>query len=145
MRILGIDFGDRKIGLALSDRLGITAQPLISYRRKTEKEDGVYFKRLVSEKEITEIVIGLPLRMDGSVGTMAEKTQEFARWLEKNVKIPVQFWDERLTTKQANKILSQQKLDGKAKKGIEDQISAVIILSAYLESKRAKSDADQNS
>ena len=145
MTVLGIDYGDRKIGLALSDRLGITAQPLISYRRKTEKEDEVYFKRLVSENEITEIIIGLPLRMDGSFGTMAEKTQEFAGWLEKIVKVPVQFWDERLTTKQTNKILSQQKIDGKAKKDIEDQISAVIILSAYLESKRAKSDADQNS
>lgn len=145
MRVLGIDYGDRKIGLALSDLLGITAQPLISYRRKTEKEDEVYFKRLVSENEITEVIIGLPLRMDGSSGTMAEKTREFARWLEKILNLPVQFWDERLTTKQANKILSQRKIDAKTKRDIEDQVSAVIILSTYLESKRAKSDAGQNS
>ncbi|UCE43088.1 MAG: Holliday junction resolvase RuvX [Candidatus Aminicenantes bacterium] len=137
MRILGIDYGDRKIGLAISDQLGITAQPLISYRRKTEKEDAAYFKRVVSEYEIKEVIVGLPLRMDGSSGTRAEKTQEFARWLEQILGLPVNFWDERLTTKQASKILSQQKISPKAKKNIEDQVSAVIILSTYLESKRA--------
>ena len=141
MRILGIDYGDRKIGLAVSDQLGITAQPLISYRRKTKKEDADYFNRLVSEYEIYEVVVGLPLRMDGSSGTQAEKTREFARWLEQILNLPVRFWDERLTTKQANKILSQQKIAPKAKKDIEDQISAVIILSTYLESKRAESNA----
>ena len=141
MRILGIDFGDRKIGLAISDSLWITAQPLASYRRGTEKEDEKYFKALIAEYEITEIIVGMPLRMDGSSGTRAEKTREFARWLEQILNLPILFWDERLTTKQANKILSQRKIATKAKKNIEDQISAMIILSTYLESKRAKSDA----
>jgi len=145
LRVLGIDYGDRKIGLAVSDRLGITAQPLIVYRRKTEKEDADYFKRVVAEYEIKEVIIGLPLRMDGSSGTRAEKTREFARWLEHVLHLPVHFWDERLTTKQAAKILSQQKISPKTKKNIEDQVSAVIILSTYLESKRAGSNADQNS
>ena len=145
MRILGIDYGDRKIGLAVSDRLGITAQPLISYRRKTKKEDADYFKRVISEYEIKEVIIGLPLRMDGSSGTRAEKTREFARWLGQVLNLPIHFWDERLTTKQAIKILSQQKIAPKAKKDIEDQVSAVIILSTYLESKRAGSNAGQNS
>lgn len=142
MRVLGIDYGDRKIGLAISDRLGFTAQPLEVYRRKTEKEDKKYFKSLVSEYGITEIIVGLPLRMDGSFGTRAEKTREFAQWLERTIGLSVQFWDERLTTKQANKILSQQKISPKAKKDIEDQVSAVIILSTYLESKREKPNAD---
>jgi len=141
LRILGIDYGDRKIGLAVSDRLGITAQPLISYRRKTKKQDEDYFKRVVSEYEIEEVIVGLPLRMDGSSGTMAEKSREFAHWLEQILNLPVHFWDERLTTKQANKILIQQKISSKAKKDIEDQISAMIILSTYLESKRAGSNA----
>lgn len=145
MRVLGIDHGDRKIGLAISDRLGFTAQPLEIYRRKTEKEDEEYFKTLVAEYGVTEVIVGLPLRMDGSSGTRAEKTREFARWLERILNLPVQFWDERLTTKQANKILSQQKISAKAKKDIEDVVSAVIILSTYLESKRAKSNAGQNS
>lgn len=141
MRVLGIDFGDRKIGLAISDRLWITAQPLASYRRGTEKEDEKYFKALIAEYEITEIIVGMPLRMDGSSGTRAEKTREFARWLEQILNLPILFWDERLTTKQANKILSQRKIATRVKKNIEDQISAMIILSTYLESKRAKSDA----
>lgn len=145
MRILGIDFGDRKIGLAISDRLGFTAQPLEIYRRKTEKEDEKYFKTLVADYGITEVIVGLPLRMDGSAGTRAEKTREFAQWLERILGLSVQFWDERLTTKQANRILSQQKISAKDKKDIEDQVSAVIILSAYLESKRAKPNAGQNS
>jgi putative Holliday junction resolvase len=142
---LGIDYGDRKIGLAVSDQLGITAQPLSIYRRKTEKEDAAYFKGVVSEYEIKEVVIGLPLRMDGSSGTRAEKTREFARWLGQVLNLPIRFWDERLTTKQATKVLSKQKISPRAKKDLEDQVSAVIILSTYLESKRAGSNAGQNS
>jgi len=145
LRVLAIDFGDRKIGLAVSDRLGITAQPLTSYRRKTEKEDADFFKRVVSEYEISEVILGMPLRMDGSSGTRVEKTREFAGWLERILDLPIRFWDERLTTKQANQILSQRKFNPKAKKNLEDQISAMIILSAYLESKREKSDVDQDS
>ena len=145
MRVLGIDYGDRKIGLAVSDHLGITAQPLSIYRRKTKKEDAAYFKHVVSEYEVKEVIIGLPLRMDGSSGTRAEKTREFARWLGQVLNLPVSFWDERLTTKQATKILSKQKIPPKIKKDLEDQVSAVIILSTYLESKRAGSDAGQNS
>ena len=141
MRTLGIDYGDRKIGLAISDQLGITAQPLTSYRRKNKKEDAAFFKSLVSGYEIKEVIVGLPLRMDGSSGTRADKTREFAVWLEHTLNLPVHFWDERLTTKQANKLLSQQKISPKDKKDIEDQVSAVIILSTYLESKRARSDA----
>jgi putative Holliday junction resolvase len=141
---LGVDFGDRKIGLAVSDRLQITAQPLTNYRRKTEQEDGDYFKRLIKEYEISEVIVGLPLRMDGSSGTRAEKTRDFVRWLERLLDLPVRLWDERLTTKQANQILSRQKMSHKAKKDAEDQVSAMIILSAYLESKGAKSDAGQS-
>jgi putative Holliday junction resolvase len=142
---LGIDYGDRKIGLAVSDQLEITAQPLSIYRRKTEKEDAAYFKGVVSEYEIKEVIIGLPLRMDGSSGTRAEKTREFARWLGQVLNLPIHFWDERLTTKQATKVLSRQKIPPRAKKELEDQVSAVIILSTYLESKRAGSNAGQNS
>lgn len=145
MRVLGIDYGDRKIGLAVSDQLEITAQPLSIYRRKTEKEDAAYFKGVVSEYEIKEVIIGLPLRMDGSSGTRAEKTREFARWLGQVLNLPIHFWDERLTTKQATKVLSRQKIPPRAKKELEDQVSAVIILSTYLESKRAGSNAGQNS
>lgn len=144
MRILGVDFGDRNIGLAISDKLLITAQALGSYRVKNEEEDKKYFKDLVSKYEIEEIVIGLPLRMDGTPGTRVQKTQKFASWLENVLKLPIVLWDERLTTKQALNILNQQKISGKKKKKLKDQISAAIILSVYLESKRKKSNAHKH-
>jgi len=144
MRILGVDFGDKNIGLAVSDKLLITAQALGSYRVKNEEEDKKYFKDLVSKYEIEEIVIGLPLRMDGTPGTRVQKTQKFASWLENVLKLPIVLWDERLTTKQALDILNQQKISGKKKKKLKDQISAAIILSVYLESKRKKSNAHEH-
>ncbi len=144
MRILGIDYGDRKIGLAVSDRLGITAQPLQSYRLKNKREDEKFFKNLVSENEITEIVVGFPLRMDGSTGTRGQKTQEFVRWLKQILELPIFLWDERLTTVQAQRILSTRKMAPRVKKEIEDQLSAVIILSTYLESRQSKANAEKN-
>jgi len=145
LRILGIDFGDRKIGLAVSDRLGITAQGIQGYRLENTKADAAFFRRLVREYGIEEIVVGLPLRMDGTPGTRVEKTRAFGRWLEKTLGLPVRFWDERLTTRQANRILSQQKRSPRSRKALEDRISAVIILSAYLESRRGGPGADQDS
>jgi len=142
MRVLGIDFGDRNIGLALSDKLHITAQGFGRYRLKSKEEDKKYFKELVLKYKIGEIVIGLPLRMNGSPGTRVERTKEFARWLEKTLQLPIIFWDERMTTKQALRILGQQKIKNKRKKKIlKDQISASVILSSYLESKRVKNHA----
>lgn len=144
MRILGIDFGDRSLGLAVSDPLLLTAQALGRYRIQNKEKDKKYFQELVSQYEISEIVIGLPLRMDGSPGTRVEKTKKFARWLENILSLPVTFWDERLTTQQSLKILSEQKSDFRKKKVLKDQISASLILSSYLESKRAKDNDTQS-
>lgn len=141
MRVLGIDYGDSHIGLAVSDKLLLTAQALGTYRSKSKEEDKKYFKELVSKYEIGEIVLGFPLRMDGSPGTRVEKTKEFAGWLKNILKIPIVFWDERLTTKQAHQILGRQKIKAKRKKTLEDQIAASVILSSYLESKRGKNHA----
>lgn len=136
MRILGIDFGDVHVGLAVSDILHIIAQPLGKYQLKTKQEDKEYFQNLIAQHEIGKIVIGLPLRMDGSPGTRVTKTKEFASWLNEFLDIPVIFWDERLTTKQAFKILKDQKTRPSRKKKLKDQISATLILSSYLESIR---------
>ena len=141
MRVLGIDYGDSHIGLAISDRLLLTAQALGNYRSKNKEEDKKYFKELVKKYEIGEIVLGFPLRMDGSSGTRVERTKEFAGWLKKILKIPVIFWDERLTTKEALRILSQQKMKARKKKILKDQIAASVILSSYLESKRGNNHA----
>lgn len=144
MRILGVDFGDKNIGLAVSDALLITAQALDSYRVRSKEEDKKYFKKLVSKYNVSEIVIGLPLRMDGSPGTRVEKTKKFALWLENILHLPITFWDERLTTKQAVKILGLHKIKNKKKKILKHQISATLILSSYLESKREKHNATQD-
>jgi len=144
MRILGLDFGDKNIGLAVSDRLGLTAQGIGCYTVKNKKEDKKFFKELISKYDVDKIVLGLPLRMDGTQGTRAAKTKEFAGWLEKTLDLPVILWDERLTTQQALKVLSQQKAKIKTKKRLKDQISAMIILSSYLEYKRAKADDPPN-
>jgi len=142
MRILGIDYGDRHIGLALSDPLLITAQPLETYELTgRENVDRQYFRDLVARHEVGEIVVGDPLRMDGSSGTRAEKTRGFAAWLGKAVRKPIVFMDERLTTRQALNVLRDEKLRGKKKKNREDQLSAVIILATYLEQKRGADDA----
>lgn len=144
MRVLGIDYGDRHVGLALSDPLLITAQPLASYELTgRENVDRQYFRDLVVRHEIEEIVVGDPLRMDGSSGTRSEKTRVFTAWLAKAVGKPIVFMDERLTTKQALILLRDEKVRGKRKKDREDQISAVIILATYLEQKRGAGHAPE--
>jgi putative Holliday junction resolvase len=145
MRVLGIDYGDRHIGLALSDLLLITAQPFGTYLLTgREREDRKYFQDLVTRHDIQEIVIGEPLRMDGTAGTRVEKTRRFAAWLEKAVGKPVIFIDERLTTREALGLLRDRNLRGREKKEREDQIAAVIILSTYLERKRDEPHVPQD-
>lgn len=143
-RILGIDLGDKNIGLAVSDKLQMTAQPLALYRTQGRQKDLVFFKNLLAEHEIEKIVIGLPLRMNGSWGTRAEKTKVFAAWLEKSLQMPVILWDERLTTQQAFKILQEQKTPSRRKKGLKDQISATLILASYLENMRVEANDQPN-
>ena len=141
MRVLGIDYGDRHIGLAVSDALGVTSQPLETYLFKNRpEEDAPFFKDLVARQEIGEIVVGLPLRMDGSSGTRADKTRAFARWLGAAVERPVVFWDERLTTHQALNVMLEQKVRTRDKRSVVNQISAAIILQSYLDSRRPDAD-----
>jgi putative Holliday junction resolvase len=144
MRVLGIDHGDRHIGLALSDPLLVTARPLGSYEPTgRENVDRQYFRDLVAEHDVGLIVVGDPIRMDGSRGTRAEKTRVFGAWLGKAVGKPIVFLDERLTTRQALGILKDEKLGGRKRKDREDQLSAVIILSTYLEQRRGGDDAPE--
>jgi putative pre-16S rRNA nuclease len=144
MRILGIDFGDVHIGLALSDPLELTAQPLGQYCLHGEDKNRAYFGDLIRRHGVDEIVIGFPLRLDGTSGRRAEKTRSFAAWLGKVCAIPVVLWDERLTTQQAIGIMREQKVRTKDKKTVEHQISAALILQAYLDSRRLNRDVPQN-
>jgi putative holliday junction resolvase len=141
VRILGVDFGDRNIGLALSDPLGLTSQPLGTYLfLNRPAEDGRYFRELVARHEIGEIVVGLPLRMDGTQGNRVDKTKVFAKWLGETVARPILFWDERLTTHQAQAVMLEQKVRTKDKRAVLNQISAAIILQGFLDSRRTDAE-----
>ncbi|HAR36784.1 MAG TPA: Holliday junction resolvase RuvX [Acidobacteria bacterium] len=143
-RILAIDYGDRHLGLALSDPLQITAQPFGTYTlQDDEAKNRAFFQKLVEEKKIEEIVVGWPLRMDGSEGRRADVTREFSLWLEKVTGKKVIFWDERLTTQQAQRKMAGFKGSPKQKKQREDQLAAVIILEAYLDKKRHHAEHTQ--
>jgi putative holliday junction resolvase len=142
VRILGVDYGDRNVGLALSDSLGFTAQPLMTYRLTgQDAKDRAFFSELVRKHEVGEIVLGFPLRMDGTSGTRVEKTRAFAAWLGGFVGVPVHYWDERLTTQQALGVIHEQKVRQEDRKAVLNQISAAIILQGYLDKKRADADA----
>jgi len=137
MRILGVDHGDRHVGLAVSDRLLVTAQPFATYVLKTSDEDNrAYFRDLVRGQDIGEIVVGLPLRLDGTAGRRAETVRGFAAWLRTAVGVPVTFWDERLTTHQAAGIMREQKVKLRDRRSVVNQIAAVLILQGYLDSRR---------
>jgi putative Holliday junction resolvase len=133
MRILGIDYGDKNIGLAVSDELFMTARTVGTYRVKSKSEDKRYFENLIEEYKIGRIIIGLPIRMDGSEGRRAEKTRQFGDWLLSFLDIPIIYWDERLSTWEAQQHLRKKKIRPEDMKKEEDAVSAAIILTAYLE------------
>lgn len=131
-----MDFGDKNVGLALSDPLGLTAQPLMTYRLSGGEEDARFFRELAAKHEVSEVVVGMPVRLDGTPGRRAEKTKEFALWLEQTLGLPVSFFDERLTTRQALQSMKGQKIKCRDRRNVENQISASLILDGYLESRR---------
>jgi len=136
MRVLGIDFGLRYIGLAISDELGIIARPLGKYERKGEEEEKEFFRNLIEEWGIKEVVIGNPLHLNGRISEVSIKCQEFANWLKENFSLEPVLWDERLTTVQAERILKESGMNRKRRKNFVDKLSAVIILQSYLDSRK---------
>ena len=130
--LLGLDVGDTRIGVALSDELGVAAHPLCTLTRKNRKVDLIAISDLVSIHKVECVVIGLPISLDGSIGTQAEKVQKFAKRLEHVIDIPIEFQDERFTTAEAEEILHELNKDAKAQKELIDEVSAVIILDDYL-------------
>lgn len=130
--LLGLDVGDVRIGVAVSDVLGSGAHPLCTLTRTNRQRDIIAIGDLVSIHKVERIVIGLPISLDGSIGTQAEKVQKFGARLSKGLEVPVEFQDERFTTSDAEDLLDQLELNPKDRKKVIDQISAVIILDEYL-------------
>jgi len=131
-----MDVGSRRIGLAVSDPLGITAQGLETLQRKNKKFDFYYLQRVIREYDVKEIVVGLPLRMSGAEGTQSEKMQVFAEELRKHFKLPVHLWDERLTSAEANRLLRETELSIEKRGKAVDRMAAVLILQSWMESRR---------
>jgi putative Holliday junction resolvase len=135
-RILGFDVGDRRIGVAISDPLGYVAQPLFTLHRMGRKADLKSVARMLRKHEVTEAVVGNPLHMSGDQSPQAAKAQTFAEELRTEFGITVHLWDERLTTTQAHRHLDDAgHAGGRERKGIIDQVAAVLILQAFLEAR----------
>lgn len=139
-RILGLDLGDKTIGVALSDELKWTAQGLITLRREGKKKDIPAILELVKIHEVEEIVLGLPKNMDNSLGEQAEKVLKFSRMLEGRLKsVKITLWDERLTTSAAERTLLEANVSRKKRKKVVDTLAATLILQAYLDAQSALS------
>lgn len=133
-RILGLDVGDVRIGVAVSDPLGITAQAVTTIHRKNLQKDLQALSSLLEEYNAGTVVVGYPLNMDGSVGPQAEKVNAFSEALSARFHPELILWDERLTTAEARRVLVSGGVRRKKRKTIVDQMAAVLILQSYLDS-----------
>lgn len=134
-RILGLDVGSKRIGVAVSDPLGITAQGLETIQRQNKRLDFEHLGQVISEYGIAEIVVGLPLRMSGAEGTQSEKMRQFADELQRRFNVPVHLWDERLTSAQANRLLRETEMSIQRRGQVVDQMAAVLILQSWMEAR----------
>lgn len=136
MRIIGLDYGSRTVGVAVSDPLGITAQAVETITRKDEnklRRTCARIEELIREYQAERIVLGLPKHMNNDIGDRAEKSMEFGRMLERRTGLEVVMWDERLTTVEAERTLIENKVRREDRKKYIDQIAAVLILQGYLD------------
>jgi len=134
-RILGMDVGARRIGLAVSDPLGITAQGIKTLQRRNKRTDFAQLEKVIRDYQVAEIVVGYPLRMSGAEGIQAEKMQLFAEDLRRRFRLPVHLWDERLSSAQANRLLRQTEMSIKRRGEVVDQMAAVLILQSWMDAR----------
>lgn len=136
MRVLGLDYGSKTVGVAVSDPLGLTAQGVETVWRKQEnklRRTLARIEEIISEYQVTEIVLGYPKNMNNTVGERAEKSLEFKEMLERRTGLPVVMWDERLTTMAADRTLEETGVRKENRKQYLDQVAAVFILQGYLD------------
>ena len=141
MRILGLDFGSKTVGGAVSDGLLLTAQGVETIERKDEnklRKTCARIEELIAEYEITEIVLGLPKNMNNTEGERVEKTKAFGEMLERRTGLPVHYWDERLTTVAAEQILIESGVRRENRKAVIDKVAAGLILQGYLDCLKTK-------
>jgi putative pre-16S rRNA nuclease len=138
MRVMALDVGEKKIGVSISDALLLTAQARPTLHRKDLKSDISILGRLAEENEVHEIVVGQPLHMSGRKSLQSEKVAKFAEELQKVLKIPIVFWDERLTSFAAEQHLEEMGLKWRQRRDHIDKIAAMIILQSYLDSRTSE-------
>jgi putative pre-16S rRNA nuclease len=142
-RILAIDYGSRRMGLAVSDPLGITAQGLETLQRKNKRSDFARLERVLREYQVREIVLGNPLRMSGEEGRQSQKVAEFAEELRKKFDVPVHLWDERLTSAEANRLLREAELSIEKRAQAVDRMAAILILQSWMQSRAIQSHGQE--
>ena len=135
-RIMGLDIGDKTIGVAVSDLMGLTAQGVTTIKRVGKKKDIEAIKQIIAEKQVNKLVSGLPKYMNGTVGPQGEKVQKFCELLKEETNLPIEFWDERLSTVAAERSLIEGNVRRENRKKVIDMLAAVIILQGYLDLKR---------
>ncbi len=133
---MALDVGDARIGIAYTDALELSVNPLESYVRKNTENDYIHIAKLIKDYRIERVVVGLPLHMDGTEGDRVEKTKVFADTLKNYTDVQMVWQDERLTTVTAERLLIEQGMRREKRKTVIDKVAAMVILSSYLESKR---------
>ena len=135
-RIMGLDVGDKTIGVAVSDLMGLTAQGVKTIKKVGKKKDIEALKEIIKERQVNKIVSGLPKNMNGTLGPQGEKVIKFCELLEEETGIKIEYWDERLSTVAAERTLIQGNVRRENRKGVIDMVAAVIILQGYLDRQR---------
>lgn len=134
---MGLDVGSRRIGIAVSDPLGVTAQGVTTLHRRNRRHDFTELRKLLREYEVREIVVGNPLRMSGESGRQSEKMMDFAAQLQRAFTLPVHLWDERLSTAEAHRLLDETAMSDRRRTEIIDKMAAVLILQSFLDARDA--------
>ncbi len=132
-RVAGIDYGDARLGVAVSDPDRRIASPLANYTRRDPRQDSQWFRRLVAEQEVVLFVVGLPLHMDGRESEKSLEARRFGDWLTETTGVPAVYFDERLTSHEAERLLDEADMTRKRRKRRIDMLAAQIILGGYLE------------
>ena len=132
-RLLGVDYGRVRVGLAVSDPDRMLASPLATFHRRSAAHDAEYFRKLIEDEAVGRIVVGLPIHLSGREGQSAAEAREFGRWLAEVTALPVVFWDERFSTVEAESALWEAGLTHKRRRQRRDRVAAQIFLQAYLE------------
>lgn len=135
MRIMGLDIGTKTIGIAVSDELGLTAQPLKTLSRKNLESDLNQLKQLIKDLKVSEMVVGLPIRTDGALGQSADMALEFIEQLKATFELPVNVWDERFSTAAVTKMLLEADVSRAKRRKVVNHLAAAYILQGFLDSR----------